>query len=81
MLHCTASSNGLTVTLDSISGDILWYTDFDSPVVAMYMLHAEGLQKIPFTTFAPETLDHLTGQLSSTVWKNRFLEHGKKMLF
>ncbi|XP_045214288.2 serine/threonine-protein kinase/endoribonuclease IRE1-like [Mercenaria mercenaria] len=81
MRHCTASSNGLAVTLDSVTGDILWHTDFDSPVVAMYKLHAEGLQKIPFTTFAPETLDHLTGQLSSTFWKNRFLEHGQKKIF
>ncbi|XP_060605820.1 serine/threonine-protein kinase/endoribonuclease IRE1-like [Ruditapes philippinarum] len=81
MRHCTASSSGLTVTLDSVTGDILWHTDFDSPVVAMYVLHSEGLQKIPFTTFAPETLDHLTGQLSSTLWKNRFLEHGQKKIF
>jgi serine/threonine-protein kinase/endoribonuclease IRE1 len=69
------------VTLDSKTGDILWHASFDSPVVAMYMLHADGLQKIPFTTFAPETLDHLTGQLSSTEWKNRFIEHGQKKIF
>ncbi|KAL4240931.1 Serine/threonine-protein kinase/endoribonuclease IRE1 [Mactra antiquata] len=81
MRHCSASSNGLTVTLDSITGEILWYADFDSPVVAMYTLHSEGLQKVPFTTFAPETLDHLTGQLSSTEWKYRFLQHGQKKVF
>ncbi|XP_052262641.1 serine/threonine-protein kinase/endoribonuclease IRE1-like [Dreissena polymorpha] len=79
--HCTASSNGLAVTLDSVSGDIMWHTQYDSPVVAMYTMHADGLQKIPFTSFAPETLEHLTGQLSSTVWRNRFLEHGQKKIF
>jgi len=47
----------------------------------MYTLHAEGLQKVPFTTFAPETLDHLTGQLSSTFWKNKFIEQGKSKIF
>ena len=64
-----------------ITGEILWHNQFDSPVVAMYTLHAEGLQKVPFTTFAPETLDHLTGQLSSTFWKNKFIEQGKSKIF
>ncbi|WAQ95754.1 ERN1-like protein [Mya arenaria] len=59
----------------------MWHAQFDSPVVAMYTMHADGLQKVPFTSFAPETLDHLTGQLSSTLWRNRFLEHGKKKIF
>ncbi|XP_046337204.2 serine/threonine-protein kinase/endoribonuclease IRE1-like [Haliotis rufescens] len=81
MQHLTASSNGLSVTLDSRSGDILWQRKYDSPVVAMYRLHQEGLQKIPFTSFAPETLDHLTGQLAEYVWRDRFLAHGQKKSF
>ena len=59
----------------------MWHNKFDSPVVAMYTLHADGLQKVPFATFAPETLEHLTGQLSSTHWRNKFLEYGKKTVF
>lgn len=79
--HFTASSTGTAVTLDNKSGDVLWYTDFRSPVVAMYTMDHEGLQKVPFTSFAPETLDHLTGQLSSEHWRNKFLLHGKQQVF
>ncbi|XP_062617880.1 serine/threonine-protein kinase/endoribonuclease IRE1-like [Saccostrea cucullata] len=79
--HFTASSTGMAVTLDNKSGEVLWYTDFQSPVVAMYTMDHEGLQKVPFTSFAPETLDHLTGQLSSEHWRNKFLLHGKQEVF
>lgn len=56
----------------------MWHQTYGSPVVAMYSLGADGLQKVPFTSFAPETLEHLTGQLCSTAWRQRFLEHGGK---
>ncbi|XP_074647988.1 serine/threonine-protein kinase/endoribonuclease IRE1-like isoform X2 [Tubulanus polymorphus] len=75
--HFTSSSDGIMVTLDSRNGDVLWTQDFKSPVVAMYSLGIDGLHKIPFTTVAPETLQHLTGQLAATKWKDMFLQHGK----
>ncbi|KAL5017978.1 hypothetical protein ScPMuIL_003700 [Solemya velum] len=81
MRHFTASSSGMAVTLDSKTGEVLWHQEFDSPVVAMYTLDQEGLQKVPFTSFAPETLEHLTGQLSSTAWRNKFLEYGNQQTF
>ncbi|CAG5132283.1 unnamed protein product, partial [Candidula unifasciata] len=71
--HFVSSSTGAAVTLDSDTGEILWKHEFDSPVVAMYQMHHEGLQRVPFVSFAAETLDHLTGQLASTHWKNRFM--------
>ncbi|XP_033737119.1 serine/threonine-protein kinase/endoribonuclease IRE1-like [Pecten maximus] len=80
--HFTASSDGMTVTLDSKSGEVQWYMDYDSPVVAMYTMNQDGgLQKVPFMSFAPETLEHLTGQLSSNHWRHKFLEHGQKKIF
>ncbi|XP_069123226.1 serine/threonine-protein kinase/endoribonuclease IRE1-like [Argopecten irradians] len=80
--HFTASSDGMTVTLDSKSGEVQWYMDYDSPVVAMYTMNQDGgLQKVPFMSFAPETLEHLTGQLSSNHWRHKFLEHGQKKFF
>ncbi|KAK3089270.1 hypothetical protein FSP39_002213 [Pinctada imbricata] len=79
--HFSASSTGTAVTLDSRTGEVLWYTDFRSPVVAMYTMSQDGLQRIPFTSFAPETLEHLTGQLSSPQWRNKFLLHGKQQVF
>ncbi|KAH9504016.1 Serine/threonine-protein kinase/endoribonuclease IRE1 [Bulinus truncatus] len=73
MRHFVSSSTGTAVTLDSTTGELLWSREFDSPVVAMYQMHHEGLQRVPFASFAAETLDHLTGQLSSIQWKNRFM--------
>lgn len=69
--HFVSSSTGVAVTLDK-KGDVLWQHQFDSPVVAMYRMHHEGLQRVPFASFAAETLYHLTGQMSSTKWKERF---------
>ncbi|KAK3586701.1 hypothetical protein CHS0354_039173 [Potamilus streckersoni] len=82
LIHCTASSTGVAVTMDGKTGEILWHRQFDSPVVAMYTLNSDkSLQKVPFTSFAPETLEHLTGQLSSMWWRDRFLEHKKEPKF
>lgn len=47
----------------------------------MYSLSPDGLQKIPFYTFAPETLEHLTGKLTSRLWKEKFLKHGDQEVF
>ncbi|XP_035826397.1 serine/threonine-protein kinase/endoribonuclease IRE1 isoform X2 [Aplysia californica] len=55
-------------------GDVMWQREFDSPVVAMYRMHHEGLQRVPFASFAAETLDHLTGQMASTHWRDRFMD-------
>lgn len=79
--HFTASSSGTAVTLDGRTGEVLWHRQFDSPVVALYTLKSDLLQRAPFTSFAPETLDHLTGQLSDVSWRNRFLEHRSKPTF
>ncbi|XP_076451034.1 serine/threonine-protein kinase/endoribonuclease IRE1-like [Babylonia areolata] len=79
--HFTASSNGMAVTLDSRTGEVLWHRQFDSPVVALYMLKGDSLQRAPFTSFAPETLEHLTGQMTDVAWRTRFLELGSKPSF
>ncbi|CAH1794461.1 unnamed protein product [Owenia fusiformis] len=80
--HFTSSSNGIVITLDMHSGDIMWNRDYGSPIVAMYNLDPEGLRRVPFTSIGYETLEHLTGQLASAAWKTRFLEHsGKEQTF
>ncbi|XP_059166098.1 serine/threonine-protein kinase/endoribonuclease IRE1-like isoform X2 [Physella acuta] len=79
--HFVSSSTGVAVTLDSDTGEILWQKDFESPVVAMYQMHLDGLQRVPFAIFAADTLDHLTGQLESTQWKNRFLDLNLRQTF
>lgn len=77
--HFASSSGGIVVTMHQENGEVLWSNDFKSPVVAMYTLNQDqGFQKVPFLTFAKETLYHLTGRMTSTEWRTRFLEHGKQ---
>ncbi|KAK7113321.1 serine/threonine-protein kinase/endoribonuclease IRE1-like [Littorina saxatilis] len=79
--HFTASSNGKMATLDRRTGKVLWHHAFESPVVALYMLKGDLLQRAPFTSFAPETLEHLTGDMTDVHWRNRFLDMGSKQTF
>ncbi|KAK2160611.1 hypothetical protein LSH36_129g02045 [Paralvinella palmiformis] len=69
-------SDGVMVTMDIADGSIKWSQDFKAPVVAMYFLDAEGLKKIPYMSMAPGTLEHLTGQLASQEWRDRFHKQG-----
>ena len=79
--HFASSSDGIVVTLDGTNGDIVWNQDYNAPVVAMYSLDNEGLRKIPFLSMAAETLEHLTGQMAASEWKNKFLEQGDRQNF
>lgn len=55
-LHLTASSSGLTATLDRKHGKFIWQKDLSSPVIAAFLLSKEGLLSVPFTTVSDETL-------------------------
>ncbi|XP_067128711.1 serine/threonine-protein kinase/endoribonuclease IRE1 [Centruroides vittatus] len=76
--HFSSSAGGRILTLDRITGDLIWDQDFGSPIVALYMLHKDGLHRLPFTTIAIETLDHLTSQISVLNWKYRLLKPTKE---
>ena len=71
----------MDLTICALTGEVLWHRQFDSPVVALYMLKGDLLQRAPFTSFAPETLEHLTGQMTDVSWRTRFLESGSKPSF
>ena len=58
-------------------GSVLWNHDYGAPVVALYSMEQEGLQRVPFFSMAAETLHHLTGRLASEEWATRFLAQGK----
>jgi serine/threonine-protein kinase/endoribonuclease IRE1 len=47
----------------------------------MYIPDNDELHKVPFFSMATETLEHLTGQMSSSEMKNKFLEHAKSQIF
>lgn len=55
-LHLSGSASGMTVTLDRKKGTFLWLKQFNSPVVATFLMGPDGLLSVPFTTVSDETL-------------------------
>ncbi|MEE6507104.1 hypothetical protein FKM82_007967 [Ascaphus truei] len=76
MSHFVSNGDGMVVTVDSDSGDILWIQNYASPVVALYMWQREGLRKVLHTNVGVETLRYLTfmsGEVGRiTKWKYPF---------
>ncbi|XP_027510053.1 serine/threonine-protein kinase/endoribonuclease IRE1 isoform X1 [Corapipo altera] len=76
MSHFVSNGDGLVVTVDSESGDVLWIQNYASPVVAFYIWQREGLRKVLHTNVGIETLRYLTfmsGEVGHiTKWKYPF---------
>lgn len=76
MSHFVSNGDGLVVTVDSESGDVLWIQNYASPVVAFYVWQREGLKKVLHINVAVETLRYLTfmsGEVGRiTKWKYPF---------
>uniref|UniRef100_A0A8C5FB98 non-specific serine/threonine protein kinase n=1 Tax=Gadus morhua TaxID=8049 RepID=A0A8C5FB98_GADMO len=81
MAHFVSNGDGLVVTVDSESGNVHWFENYNSPVVAMYIWQREGLRKVPLTNVAAETLRYLTfmsGEVGRiTQWKYPFPKEKK----
>eukprot|EP00076_Gallus_gallus_P045357 XP_025010895.1 serine/threonine-protein kinase/endoribonuclease IRE2 isoform X2 [Gallus gallus] len=60
MSHFASSGDGLVVTLDKESGEVLWAQNYGSPVVGIYVWHQDSLRRIPHLNLAMETLRYLT---------------------
>ncbi|NXT75898.1 ERN1 endoribonuclease, partial [Zapornia atra] len=60
MAHFASSGDGLVVTLDKESGEVLWAQNYGSPVVGIYMWHQDSLRRVPHLNLAMETLRYLT---------------------
>ncbi|XP_077380693.1 serine/threonine-protein kinase/endoribonuclease IRE1 isoform X3 [Festucalex cinctus] len=60
MAHLVSSGDGLVVTVDRESGDVLWSQDYGSPVVAVYLYSGDSLRHTPHLSLAVETLRFLT---------------------
>ncbi|XP_062392868.1 serine/threonine-protein kinase/endoribonuclease IRE1 [Sardina pilchardus] len=58
--HFASSGDGLVVTVDRASGEVLWMQRFGSPVAAFYLWNQENLRRAPHLTVATETLRYLT---------------------
>ncbi|XP_071426961.1 serine/threonine-protein kinase/endoribonuclease IRE2 isoform X2 [Pithys albifrons albifrons] len=62
MAHLASTGDGLVVTLDKESGEVLWAQNYGSPVVGIYVWHQDSLHRIPHLNLAMETLRYLTFQ-------------------
>nr|XP_057921329.1 serine/threonine-protein kinase/endoribonuclease IRE1 isoform X3 [Doryrhamphus excisus] len=60
MAHLLSSGDGLVVTVDRESGDVLWSQDYGSPVVGVYLYLGDSLRHAPHLSLAMETLRFLT---------------------
>uniref|UniRef100_A0A3Q2Z839 non-specific serine/threonine protein kinase n=1 Tax=Hippocampus comes TaxID=109280 RepID=A0A3Q2Z839_HIPCM len=60
MAHLVSSGDGLVVTVDRESGDVLWSQDYGSPVVGVYLYSGDSLRHAPHLSLAVETLRFLT---------------------
>lgn len=82
MAHLVSSGDGLVVTVDRESGDVLWSQNYGSPVVGVYLYSGDSLRHAPHLTLAIETLRFLTfssanGQAeahSSLKWSYQFVK-------
>ncbi|NWX45725.1 ERN1 endoribonuclease, partial [Steatornis caripensis] len=60
MAHLASSGDGLVVTLDKESGEVLWAQNYGSPVVGIYVWHQDSLRRVHHLNLAMETLRYLT---------------------
>ncbi|XP_038568890.1 serine/threonine-protein kinase/endoribonuclease IRE1-like isoform X2 [Micropterus salmoides] len=60
MAHLVSSGDGLVVTVDRESGDVLWTQNYGSPVVGVYLYSGDSLRHAPHLSLAMETLRFLT---------------------
>ncbi|XP_034830294.1 serine/threonine-protein kinase/endoribonuclease IRE1 [Maniola hyperantus] len=59
IIHFTSTSNGRVMSFDRKTGDLVWSHNFETPVIAAYLLDREGLISVPFNSIGDDTLDHI----------------------
>ncbi|CAB3223992.1 unnamed protein product [Arctia plantaginis] len=60
IIHFTSTSSGRVMSFDRKTGDLVWSHNFETPVVAAYLLDSrEGLISVPFNSIGDDTLDHI----------------------
>ncbi|XP_046959979.1 serine/threonine-protein kinase/endoribonuclease IRE1 [Vanessa cardui] len=65
IIHFTSTSNGRIMSFDRKTGDLVWSHNFETPVVAAYLLDREGLISVPFNSIGDDTLDHIMEDAST----------------
>ncbi|XP_028168427.1 serine/threonine-protein kinase/endoribonuclease IRE1 isoform X2 [Ostrinia furnacalis] len=59
IIHFASTSSGRLMSFDRKTGDLVWSHNFETPVVATYLLDREGLISVPFNSIGDDTLDHI----------------------
>uniref|UniRef100_A0A4W3IIN8 Serine/threonine-protein kinase/endoribonuclease IRE1 n=1 Tax=Callorhinchus milii TaxID=7868 RepID=A0A4W3IIN8_CALMI len=75
MAHFASNGDGLVVTVDRDSGDVLWMQNYGSPVVGMYIWQQDSLHRVAHLNVAMETLRYLTfnsQDIRMIKWKYQF---------
>lgn len=58
-VHVSGSGSGRVKTFDRKTGQLLWESDFGSPMVSLYWQCAQDVYSVPFTSAADSSLDSL----------------------
>ncbi|KAJ8284060.1 hypothetical protein COCON_G00029100 [Conger conger] len=77
MAHFTSSGDGLVVTVDRETGDVLWMQNYGSPVVGVYLWMQDSLRRAPHISLAMETLRYLTfssHNIHTMKWSYQFVK-------
>ncbi|KAF8771918.1 Serine/threonine-protein like [Argiope bruennichi] len=78
--HFTSCSSGRILSVEKRNGNILWYGDYESPVVGLYLLERNGLKNVPFHSLSTETLEHISQAQTSSQWEHLFSNYKKGSL-
>ncbi|XP_066254713.1 serine/threonine-protein kinase/endoribonuclease IRE1-like [Euwallacea similis] len=65
LVHFASSSSGKILTLNRRRGNLLWESDLQSPVVAMYLLNLDGLIKVSFSSLSNHTIYYLASEIQA----------------
>ncbi|XP_042903215.2 serine/threonine-protein kinase/endoribonuclease IRE1 [Parasteatoda tepidariorum] len=78
--HFTSCSSGRMLSVGKRRGDIMWYGDYGSPIVGLYLLEHGSLQRIPFNSISLDTLELITEIQSASHWDLLFSKYTKGTL-
>ncbi|KAG7302816.1 hypothetical protein JYU34_012793 [Plutella xylostella] len=65
IIHFTSTSSGRVMSFNRKTGDLVWALNFETPVVAAYLLDRDGLISVPFNSIGDDTLDHIMEDAST----------------
>lgn len=65
IIHFTSTSSGRVMSFNRKTGDLVWSHNFETPVIAAYLLDTNGLISVPFNSIGDDTLDHIMEDAST----------------